>query len=64
MFGVFHGLMFLPVLLSLIGPAPYDTDIDVIPEDEDSENYSNDSAVHFKSTETDGHIYTPVPHTM
>ncbi|MPC08658.1 Niemann-Pick C1-like protein 1 [Portunus trituberculatus] len=25
MFGVFHGLVFLPVLLSLIGPAPYNT---------------------------------------
>ena len=23
MFGLFHGLIFLPVILSLVGPAPY-----------------------------------------
>jgi len=34
-YGLFHGLVFLPVLLSIIGPAPYAS---AVSEDENNEN--------------------------
>ena len=34
-FGLFHGLIFLPVLLSLVGPAPYLTE-DEMKKDSDN----------------------------
>ncbi|XP_042884344.1 protein patched homolog 2-like isoform X2 [Penaeus japonicus] len=44
-YGVFHGLVFLPVLLSLIGPAPYDLDLHALPEVIEVEKRSKDVVV-------------------
>lgn len=44
-YGVFHGLVFLPVLLSLIGPAPYAHDLHAPPENIEVEKRSKDVLV-------------------
>lgn len=53
-YGVFHGLVFLPVLLSLIGPAPYAHDLHALPEAIEVEKRSKDVLV------IDGRTYSQV----
>jgi hypothetical protein len=47
-FGLFHGLLLLPVILSMVGPAGQeksDTDIDSIgSRDTDNSDYNNDTS--------------------
>lgn len=61
MFGVFHAMVFLPVLLSLIGPAPYQTNLHLIQEGDDDEFPKIQINLTQHVMETDEQIYMQVP---
>lgn len=65
-FGLFHGLVFLPILLSWVGPAPYNTAQD--PEDEQSHLQTEKNKVDSNGKAENGHanpaLETPAQDTQ